>query len=82
MTSIANGSVKIQTTSESNPSIPCWFGEVVVISRYLQKHKVLSKINEHVRFARKRFGHYELIDFLTVQIALRRKFRTHAGGVL
>src|SRR5579884_4249179 len=42
------------------------FEEVVLISRYLQKHEVLSKINERVRFARKRFGHYEIIDFLAV----------------
>jgi hypothetical protein len=38
----------------------------VLISRYLHKHGVLSKINEHVRFARKRFGRYDVIDFLAV----------------
>ncbi len=42
MTSITDSSVKIQTTSESNPSTPCWFGEVVLMSRYLQKHGILS----------------------------------------
>jgi hypothetical protein len=31
MTSIADGSVKIQTTAESNPSTPSWFGEVVLL---------------------------------------------------
>jgi len=66
MTSIADNAVKIQTTSESNFSTPSWFGEVVLISSYLQKHAVLSKINEQVRFARKRFGRYEVIDFLAV----------------
>jgi hypothetical protein len=66
MTSIANGSVKIQTTSEPNFSTPSWFGEVVVISRYLRTHGVLNQITEQVRFARKRFGHYEVIDFLAV----------------
>ena len=66
MTSIADGSVKIQTTPESNYSTPSWFGEVVVISRYLHKHGVRSLINEQVRFARKRFGRYEVIDFLAV----------------
>jgi hypothetical protein len=66
MTSIADGSVKIQTTSESNISTPAWFGEIVVISSALQKHKVLSKINEQVRFERKRFGRYEILDFLAV----------------
>jgi hypothetical protein len=38
----------------------------VVISRYLQKHNVLNKINGQVRFARKRFGRYEVVDFLVV----------------
>jgi hypothetical protein len=66
MTSIADGSVKIQTTSESNPSTPSWFGEVVLLIEYLRKHGVLSKISEQVRFARRRFGRYEVIDFLAV----------------
>src|SRR5260370_23473494 len=66
MTSIADGSVNIQTTSESNPSTPSWFGEVVLISRYLRKHGILSKISERVRFARQRFGRYDVIDFLAV----------------
>ncbi len=66
MTSIADNSVKIQTTSESKPSTPSWFGEVMLISSYLRTHGVLSKINEGVRFARRRFGRYEAIDFLAV----------------
>jgi hypothetical protein len=66
MTSIVDSAVKIQTTSESNFSPPSWFGEIVVISRYLRTHGVLSKINEQVRFARKRLGRYEVIDFLAV----------------
>src|SRR5579859_1634323 len=66
MISIADGAVKIQTTSESNFSTPSWFGEVILISRYLHKHDVRSLINEHVRFARKRFGRYEVIDFLAI----------------
>lgn len=66
MTSIADNSVNIQTTSESNPSTPCWFGEVVVIAAYLRTQGILRKITEQVRFARKRFGQYEVIDFLAV----------------
>ncbi|EFH83148.1 hypothetical protein [Ktedonobacter racemifer] len=66
MTSIADGSVRIQTSSESNPTTPSWFGEVVVITAHLRKHDVLNKINEQVRFARRRFGHYDVIDFLAI----------------
>jgi hypothetical protein len=42
------------------------FEEVVVISRHLHTHGVRSLINEQVRFARKRFGRYEVIAFLAV----------------
>ncbi len=66
MTSIADGSVIIQTSSESVSSAPAWFGEVVLMAAHLRKHGVLTKISERVRFARRRFGHYEVIDFLAV----------------
>ena len=66
MTSIADGAVKIQTTPESNIATPSWFGEVVLISKYLHTQGVLNKINKQIRFARKRFGRYEVIDFLAV----------------
>jgi hypothetical protein len=66
MTSIADGSVHIQTSSESAPSPPAWFGEVVLMAMHLRKHHVLAKISERVRFARRRFGRYEVIDFLAV----------------
>src|SRR6266436_5863578 len=66
MTSITDGLVIIQTSSESVPSTPSWFGEVVLMAAYLRKHGVLTKICERVRFARGRFGHYDVIDFLAV----------------
>ena len=66
MTSIADGSVIVQTSSESVPSPPSWFGEVALIAVYLRKHGVLTKISEQVPFARRRFGHYEVIDFLAI----------------
>src|SRR5213596_3712406 len=66
MTSIADSSVTIQTSSQSVPSTPCWFGEVVLIACYLRRQGVLSAIEEQVRFARRRFGQYEVIDFVAV----------------
>jgi len=59
MTSIADGTVIIQTSAESAPSTPSWFGEVVLLATHLRKHGILSKISEGVRFARRRFGRYE-----------------------
>src|SRR5256886_2582114 len=66
MTSIADGSVIIQTSAASVPSTPSWFGEVVLMAAHLRKHGVLTKISAGVRFARRRFGRYDVIDFLAV----------------
>jgi hypothetical protein len=38
----------------------------VQLTRSLRKHDVFTKITEQVRFAQRRFGRYELIDFLAV----------------
>jgi hypothetical protein len=72
MTSIADGSVRIQTSSESVPTTPSWFGEVVLLTAHLRKHTILSTIPERVRFARKRFGRYDVIDFLAVLFGYAR----------
>ena len=56
MNSIADSPVTIQTSAETVPSTPSWFGEVVLMAAYLRKHGVLTKISERVRFARRRFG--------------------------
>jgi hypothetical protein len=66
MISIADGSVHIQTSSEAQCATPSWLGEVALVACHLQKHGLLNKISERVRFARRRFGRYEVIDFLAV----------------
>ena len=42
------------------------FEEVTVIAHFLKHQGVLSTLEEQVRFARRRFGHYDLIDFVAV----------------
>src|SRR6266852_4838195 len=66
MTTIAYSPVNIQTSTQSVPSIPDWFGEVTLIVSHLHHQGVLATISEQVRFARRRFGRYEVIDFLAV----------------
>jgi hypothetical protein len=51
---------------ESVPSMPSWFGEVTVIAHFLKRQGVLTAIEERVRFARRRFGRYDVIDFVAV----------------
>src|SRR6266700_1534203 len=63
---ISASAVTIQTSPEAVPSTPSWFGEVTVIAHYLRHLGVLSDISEQMRFARRRFGHYDLTDFAVV----------------
>ncbi len=60
--------VNIQTSAEPLPSVPAWFGEVALVAHTMTRLGLLSNISEQVRFARKRFGTYEVIDFVVVLI--------------
>ena len=42
------------------------FEEVVLMAAHLRKYGVLATISDRVRFTRRRFGRYEVIDFLAV----------------
>src|SRR2546425_7065307 len=66
MTSITYFPVSIQASADSVPSLPCWFGEVTLLAQHLHRQGVLAAIEEQVRFARRRFGRYEVIDFVAV----------------
>ena len=66
MSSIAYPSVHIQTSPQSIPALPMWFGEATLLVHYLRTQGVLDAINAQVRFARRRFGHYEVLDFVAV----------------
>ncbi len=63
-----HSSVTIQITPESVPSTPCWFTEVAAFAQVLTHAGTLKAIAEQVRFARARFGQYDLIDFVAVLI--------------
>ena len=54
MSSIADGSVCIQTFTEAQAATPSWLGEVALVATHLQKQGILNKISERVRFARRR----------------------------
>ena len=82
MISIADESVRIQTSSESQPATPCWLGEVALVASHLRKHGILNKICERVRFARRRFGRYDVIDFLAVLAGLCHQRRADLARLL
>jgi hypothetical protein len=66
MISSADGSVHIQTSSEPQFATPSWLGEVAVVAAHLRQQGLLNTICKRVRFARRRFGQYDVIDFLVV----------------
>ncbi|GHO82583.1 hypothetical protein KSZ_05890 [Dictyobacter formicarum] len=60
--------VTIQITPQSAPSPPSWLGEVAAFAQVLTYTGLLKTIQDEVRFARARFGRYDLIDFGAVLI--------------
>jgi hypothetical protein len=60
--------VTIQITPESVPRVPSWMGEVAAFAQVLTHESIYASIVEQVRFARARFGRYELLDFVAVLI--------------
>ena len=61
-------SVTIQISPELVPAVPPWFGEVAAFAQVLMHTGIFTQIQDQVRFARARFGHYDLIDFVVVLI--------------
>ncbi len=69
MSSIPNSSISIQTSPQTLASVPCWFAEVTLVAHFLKSRGTLQKVEHQVRFARPRFGRYEVIDFVAVLLS-------------
>jgi len=65
---MTHSSAQVQIASEDRPSNPPWFAEVAIVAQVFLTSGVLKNIEEQVRFARARFGIYELVDFIAVLI--------------
>ncbi len=65
---MTHSSVTIQITPESRPALASWMGEVAAFAQVLTHEGILKAITEGVRFARARFGQYDVIDFVAVLI--------------
>jgi hypothetical protein len=68
MTSLTSSAVRIGISPDTAPSIPSWFGEVATFAQVLAHTGILKAVQDQVRFARARFGQYDLIDFVVVLI--------------
>jgi hypothetical protein len=68
MTSLTSSPVRIGISPHAVPSTPSRFGEVAAFAQVLSHTGILKAIQDQVRFARARFGQYDLIDFVAVLI--------------
>jgi hypothetical protein len=66
MATVPHPCVDFHATPDPQPSIPPWFAEVVLMAGYLRGHEVLDAVNAQVHLVRKRFGQYEVLDFLVL----------------
>ena len=72
MSSISDSSVIIHTSSQLVPSAPPWWGELVMLAQHLRQQGILLCLTEGIHFARRRFGRYEVLDFLVVLFGYAR----------
>ena len=82
MSSIADSALHIQTSSQSIPSPPSWFGEVTIMAHYLRRIGVLAAISERVRFGRRRFGRVRGHRLCGSADWLCHQWRTQVGRLL
>ena len=66
MSSISDSSVIIHTSSQVVPSAPPWWGELVILAQHLRQQGILVCLTEGIHLTRRRFGRYEVLDFLVV----------------
>ncbi len=75
-------SVRVQISETSLPSFPPWLAEVAAFAQVLTHEDILKAVQDQVRFARARFGTYDLIDFAVVLIGYIHAARTDLAGLL
>ena len=66
MSALVSSAVAIHAHSEMSPSVPAWFAELTVLARHFAQRGILDAIDERVRLARGRAGHYDVIDFVAL----------------
>ena len=63
---MTHSNVRFQVDPASVPSTPSWMEEVAAVAHILSQTGIISAIEDHVQFARARFGKYDTIDFVIV----------------
>ena len=56
MTTIPQPCLEVQTSEQTQPSVPPWFAETVLLVEYLRTHGLLDALTRQVHLVRGRFG--------------------------
>src|SRR5215469_3787403 len=66
MTTLPHPCLEMQASEQSQPSVPPWFAETVLLVEYLRTHGLFDALTNQVHLVRGRFGQYEVLDFLAL----------------
>jgi hypothetical protein len=61
--------LEITTTEQSNPVIPTWLAEALLVGQYWYQSGLLERLQQRVRVSRGRMGRYEVCDFVLLLLA-------------
>ncbi len=65
----STASVTLIASEQSNPSIPSWFAEAVLLAQYWKDSGLLATLIQTVHVLRGRMGDYEVQDFVLLLLA-------------
>lgn len=61
--------IELTTNIESNPVIPNWLGEALLLGKYWVESGLLERLQKQVRVERGRMGDYEVCDFVLLLLS-------------
>lgn len=67
--SLTVAGLEITTTEESNPAIPVWLAEALLLGQYWQSSGLLERLQQQVHVSRGRMGKYEVCDFVLLLLS-------------
>jgi len=61
--------LEMNLSEQSNPAIPTWLAEALLLGQYWQRCGLLERLKQQVHVNRGRMGKYEVCDFVLLLLA-------------
>ncbi|NJP12650.1 MAG: hypothetical protein HC866_26940 [Leptolyngbyaceae cyanobacterium RU_5_1] len=61
--------IELTATDQSNPVVPPWLAEVLLLGEYWRRTGLLDRLRTQVKVNRGRMGQYEVCDFVLLLLA-------------